>query len=145
MRLERLLTTALLLPIMPSVTTFSTETKHKIAQNADYHCEYCGLPTMRGQCHHDLPQFYGGSDKVENGHYLCGEKDKDCHEIFDRQALDEGILFDGRPIKDADPVMIKSRSKFEKAIDRFRPKNKHQKHQRYDFDDEGDITVRSRK
>ena len=132
MNSERFLTTVLFFPVMPSIFAFSSETKKIIAENADYKCQCCGMPTTRGQCHHMLPQCNGGSDEVVNGVYLCGENEdeKDCHEVADRKVLNKGIMFNDLPISRATPDQIKDINKWKEACKKFeKPKSKNFKNE----------------
>ena len=96
--------------------SFTRETKAAIRRNFNNTCAVCGLEHPKnGQCHHDVPQCRGGSDRVENGVFVCGEHDpNDCHEILDRQSLKQGICFDGLPISRQPPEKFRNRKWFQR-------------------------------
>jgi len=120
MRIESLVRAILLTPIMPGLQSFSKEVKREVRREQHDCCAETGIESRKLEIHHKLPQTYGGSDKITNAVGLLGERDRfDIHEKYDRLALDEGIMFDGRPICDATPDMIKCRPKWEKACKKF--------------------------
>lgn len=118
-KFRKTLTAILLLPIMPTSLAFSSELKQRVREKQDHTCPETGIKT-RLEIHHQLPQTFGGSDKEVNAIGLAGERDRiDAHEKYDRLVLQEGIMYDGRPINQADPEQIKDRKKWERACHKF--------------------------
>lgn len=119
-KFRRILTTAILLPIFPAVGAFSKEVKRQVRQDQHNICAETGIQTRKLEIHHQLPQCMGGSDRIENAIGLAGEKDKiDAHEKYDRLAIDNGIMFNGKPISEAEPSQIKNQNKWQQACHRF--------------------------
>ena len=94
-------------PLLKHVRFFSfpKEVKRTVRQEQDNICFSCGEKVKEVEVHHRLPQCLGGSDRVENAVGLCsGEHGKgenspdDCHEKFDRLAIDSNLFLhpDGR-------------------------------------------------
>ena len=72
----------------------SSSIKEEIRKEQDYHCADCGIETKRLEIHHIEPRCQGGSNNRVNLIALCGEWDNDCHEKWDRLALDQHIYCD---------------------------------------------------
>jgi 5-methylcytosine-specific restriction endonuclease McrA len=80
---------------------FGKKLKRQVRQEQGGACAECGQSPCNLQIHHIVPQSRGGSDRRENAVGLCGEKDEDCHEIWDQLALKQGIIYPGKPISEA--------------------------------------------
>jgi len=57
-------------------------------------CADCGIQTRKLEVHHIKPRSQGGTSERVNLIGLCGEQDNDCHEKWDRLALDQNIYCD---------------------------------------------------
>jgi len=80
--------------------------KQRIRKEQNYCCADCGIRTYpkkgKLEIHHKKPVSQGGNSKRENLVGLCGEQYNDCHEKWDRLALDEMIYFDDRVFFESD-------------------------------------------
>lgn len=120
MKWERLITTALLAPLMPSLASISDNVRHQVKSEQNGCCAATGIKSSNLEMHHELPKSFGGSNNRVNIVGLLGEKDAvDIHNIFDDLVLSEGIMFNGKPISEAIPEQIKNKSKWEKVCKRF--------------------------
>lgn len=90
--------------------SFGRRTKDQIKDEQGGRCADCGTKT-RLEAHHRVPQSMGGSDERSNGVGLCGPKANDCHEKWDRLALEDGIIYPGIPIENAPRSLFRRRKK----------------------------------
>lgn len=70
---------------------FSKEIKKQVREEQGNICADCGMPTTRLEIHHRVPQCQGGTDRIENAVGLCGPRVNDCHEKWDKLALEEHL------------------------------------------------------
>lgn len=71
--------------------------KEAIRREQDYQCADCGVTVRKSnelEIHHCIPVSMGGSSCRSNLIGLCGPLYNDCHEYWDRKALDQGIYCD---------------------------------------------------
>jgi hypothetical protein len=87
---------------------FPITVRRKAYDETNYTCEECGFEfRKRGsgkgvqgvEPHHKLPESMGGSNKRENLVVLCGPEGRDCHEKYDKLAIDQGILWGGYTLR----------------------------------------------
>lgn len=81
--------------------SFSHAQKEVVRERQDYTCANCGDRVPNNfEVHHIKPHCKGGKDSLDNAIGLCGPKKggNNCHEKFDRLALEQGILWDGTEI-----------------------------------------------
>lgn len=69
---------------------FSTALKKRVRWEQHGQCDCCPTVPRKLQIHHKIPQSMGGSDTRDNAVGLC----PDCHEYFDKLALEAGIFYD---------------------------------------------------
>lgn len=74
-----------------SFGSFSKEIKKQVREEQGNICADCGMPTTRLEIHHRVPQCQGGTDRIENAMGLCGPRVNDCHEKWDKLALEEHL------------------------------------------------------
>lgn len=72
----------------------SDSAKEQVRQEQNNICADCGCEVRKLQVHHIEPRCQGGSNQRFNLIGLCGEMDNDCHEKWDRLALNEHIYCD---------------------------------------------------
>ena len=86
---------------------FKHEVKQEALERQDYKCANCG-DEVDLQAHHIVPEkmLVGrgikGKSTVDNCVMLCTEKDRDCHEVFDRKAA-KGIFYPNLTIDEVPP------------------------------------------
>jgi 5-methylcytosine-specific restriction endonuclease McrA len=77
---------------------FSAWIRNKVREEQDYTCADCHEYDPNLEVHHILPQSKKGKDTIENAVGLCGPNVNDCHEAWDRKALDENVIYPGVPL-----------------------------------------------
>lgn len=69
--------------------TLSLSVKEIVRHDQDNICADCGIKVRKLEVHHIVPKCQGGTNERFNLIGLCGEQYNDCHEKWDRLALDE--------------------------------------------------------
>ena len=86
----------------------SSSLRKLIVKRQNDKCANCGTEIRnRLEIHHKLPKAYGGGNNPENLIGLCGEKDGDCHDRWDQEAIQNQRLPDGTPLKIPRNIIIK--------------------------------------
>lgn len=101
---------------------FPQSLKEQAREESGMICADCGIQIRskdQAQSHHRLCQCQGGAGNRVNLIILCGEELNDCHEKWDRKAIEEGIIFPNIPIRECPPELVGNRNKFQKTIRRF--------------------------
>lgn len=80
--------------------TLSLSVKETVRIEQDNICADCGVKVRKLEIHHRVPRCQGGTSERCNLIGLCGEKNNDCHEKWDRLALDEFCYCDLPQVRD---------------------------------------------
>lgn len=77
----------------------SKSLRQLVIQRQEGECAECGEQIgNRLEIHHKMPRAYGGSNAPGNLVGLCGEDFNDCHDFWDKEALQHQRLPDGTPL-----------------------------------------------
>ena len=97
-----------------STLAFSRATRDEAFHKQGCICPVCNSAShRRWEGHHCLPRVLGGNDSLNNCVMVGGDRNRDCHEILDRKALDIGQIFVPEtggfiPIKEVPPDICKN-------------------------------------
>jgi len=130
MNWERLITTALLAPLMPSLAVpFSQEVKREIRYKQDYRCDLCG-DECNLEIHHKVPEHallqlgIKGKCTENNGVGLCPP----CHDLANENAILNGVFYqDGKfvPLEKIDKDTYIHSDEVKKEIRQKRKRRRH--------------------
>lgn len=74
--------------------SFSPSVREQVIRDQDGQCADCGIKPEDLQVHHIVPYSKGGKQTRENAVGMCPR----CHNIWDKRAHFEGIIYPGIPM-----------------------------------------------